>query len=244
MAKINPYAAIQRISFEMSNQCQYSRVHTRCAVHFQHGKPPQWIPIDVYRHVLESLATNDCAPMIGFSIYNEPTSDPRLFMNIQLAKQTVPNIKIFIWSNGYILNQTMINELLAAGVDRLNVTGYTPQEYDRLKTLSRINLVKRFELDRRFEHYDRDPIDMRAQCGAPYSHMAIWRTGEVGLCVHDWDRRIILGDLNTQSLDEILYNQRALNIHDSLMRGDRSILPICRRCTITAMCRAAIPMEE
>jgi radical SAM protein with 4Fe4S-binding SPASM domain len=67
-------------------------------------------------------------------------------------------------------------------------------------------------------------------CSKPMEEMVVYWDGKVGLCNHDWNNLVSLGDLNTQSIAEVwqgLKYKEVRLMHTAEMRMN---VPTCRNC--------------
>jgi MoaA/NifB/PqqE/SkfB family radical SAM enzyme len=72
-------------------------------------------------------------------------------------------------------------------------------------------------------------------CIRPSRDMMILFNGDVPLCCVDWHRTTILGNVGTQSVQEVWHGQRIQEIRDGLAEGNAKKLPdICVNCTESA----------
>lgn len=60
--------------------------------------------------------------------------------------------------------------------------------------------------------------------------MVLW-DGRVSLCCFDGEGKVILGDLNSQTIREVFNGSKALGIREAHNEGRRSTLPLCNNCT-------------
>lgn len=70
-------------------------------------------------------------------------------------------------------------------------------------------------------------------CYGVISQIGFLSTGEVVPCCIDCDGGLILGDIRTQSLEEILNSQKAINIKEGFKRGV-AVEEQCQKCTYPA----------
>jgi hypothetical protein len=77
----------------------------------------------------------------------------------------------------------------------------------------------------------------RALRGRPKSCRSIWQpilhvlwTGEVVPCCYDFDGSIVLGDLRSQTIEEIWHGEAYTSLREAHARGDLSQWPICLKC--------------
>jgi 2-deoxy-scyllo-inosamine dehydrogenase (SAM-dependent) len=220
---------INRISFELSNLCHYAPVHKKCPLHLI--DKPIILPKKIIYHVLDTVSSWGYRGKIGFHTYNEPGIDPRLFMLILYARDKCPDSYIMFMSNGYYIDENLLNEYKDAGVDEIFLSAYSNIDYIRFasyKTELKLTIQKPI-LDDRLDIYDSQELMINMPCLAPYNELMITREGYVGLCCLDWKREEVFGDLNQQTLEEILKSEKMVNTYNSLSEG-RRISNICKRC--------------
>jgi glycosyltransferase involved in cell wall biosynthesis len=223
------FAQIKRISFQLSNLCNLEGIHKKCPLHCR--KSSSILPSSIVTKVLDELGSIDYQGIVAFHIYNEPLIDPRLFSLIAETRRRCPGAKVYLLSNGYYLNQTILDELAVLGVWLLIVSAYSKADFERLSRYeSRIPYkVFRATLDERRSIYDGPPLDVKAPCYPFVTDLSIACTGEVTLCCLDWDRRFVYGDLHEETLQSVLEKFEVRQIAHGLMLGERTT-DICRRC--------------
>jgi len=251
---MNPYPAIQRIAFELSNRCVLAERHTRCPAHQKIQDPPQNVPAGVVWAVLDTIRTN--VPVFSgyvyFHLYNEPMMDPRLFEFVRLAKRSLPHSMIQITTNAWNYDQTLHDELAAAGARIVRFSIYSKRDLDRLKKI-RPNKMKtvysvtqtpgflqaseeeawKFVLRKDIPAvYSGPRKKARIRCLAPYKQLCITSSGEVALCCMDWQRSVTFGNLvkNGGSLDTVLRSPAMTEAYADLRAGNRKF-NVCGGCS-------------
>lgn len=227
---------IKRVTFELSNRCNYSNSHGNCPL-FDAGEPRHLPMMDVVYAIVE-LGKHDFAGRIAFHNYCEPLLDPRLFFLIYEVEENCPDAEVFIMTNGWNLSQQLLTELYSFGcVREVEVSAYTEDEYKRLTALrpapmEKYRVVRHTGLDDRRLWYDRNPIDLgpASKCDAPFGEVVVRCTGEIALCCFDWAASVTFGNLE-HGLSAFVESARAQKVHRDLMAGSRDI-PICKRCGI------------
>lgn len=193
---------------------------------------PTWMAIDI----LGALAGMSFQKVIAFHNYNEPMADPRLFLLLDHVRHFWPDSSarphVFILSNGYFLDQTLLNDLYAYGVSELRVSVYNRKEGQRLCKLDGGDKLKLQwpKLDSRLENYGKKPINSTAPCYCPLGEILIHSTGDVALCCRDWKGSVTYGNLRDRSFKQILETGSMQADYDRLSRGDRTQHQICKRC--------------
>lgn len=227
----------ERVMFETTQYCPYAPFHVKCPVHF--FKNPATLPTSIVLSVLHLLGDAHFKGRLSFHNYGECFADPRLFSFLRSARSLCPTGHIFLMTNGWNLNQTLMNELSGL-VDSLETTGYNSTELLRLQKLrapggTAIRAVRRPGLDDRMQIYNcahriykrKDP-----GCGAPLGQIIIRATGHVGLCCNDWASVHTYGDLKDETLEDVLKKGHMLRDYKRLSKGDYfyGICKACQRC--------------
>ena len=224
---------IKKVSFELSNMCNYAAIHPQCPA--SKVRYPIFLKQETILRVLNNLFAWGYKETISWYGYNEPTIDPRL---IKLVEHTSHlwkgNIKQRIVSNGEYLDQTLLNELLAAGITYFKIDSYNPRIFKRARSFRVKKKIDKFKvvektLDDRIDLYDLPPNDLAVPCYAPYADIQIRCSGQITLCVIDWRSTVVFGDLNLQSFEEILRSPAMLRTYERLKKGER-FHDVCSRC--------------
>lgn len=233
----NLFYLTKHVNLELSNLCNYGNVHKKCPVNklqAEHNIIPSKIIYDVF----STLERFKYSRMITFCCYNEPLIDPRLFEFVRAARKACPDSIVRITSNGFYLNQSLALELVDAGVTSLGITAYTPSEVERLKKIhlpihyAVMPSIPSHDMDDRLGLYGELPlINLDIPCLAPLFQIIVNAKGRVVLCCYDWKGLYTYGDLNNQSLEDIMKNPKMWIDYGQLSKGER-ILDICRRCKL------------
>jgi len=121
----------------------------------------------------------------------------------------------------------MVNELIKLGVV-LTVSRYTDSEDERLGKLVNV-MGSRITLDPMvMTIYDCELVSM-GPCLSPSVYSFVNHKGQFVLCCRDYEYRVVIGDLNTSSFEEVLTSKARQEICDRLEVGDR-FLDVCKRC--------------
>ena len=223
---------IGNVQLELSNRCGYSAIHPRCPNDAK--APPVNLPLALAERVVEELAGVDFAGDILFSSYNEPLTDPRLFYLLDRLRAVCPKAKPYMYTNGWNLDQCLLNELARFGLKRIYISQYGDGERARLAGLSFPSGVRGYRdarpLDARMKLYDQPPHGELRPCPALSRQVIVWHTGEVGLCCMDWKHAVTFGSLHKSSLADILVTPKRREMSDRLSRGDRSCARVCSAC--------------
>lgn len=190
--------------------------------------PEKYMSEDTYEIVLRRLVDYKWRGILEWGFFNEPSLDDRLHGWILRMTRAVNPWHQWIYSNGTWLSRPGPDAMLllrywgGAGLDSLCVSTHG-RDIDKVRSELRdvihrakgcpcAPIPKRILL--RLMHEGSASINSRAmpQLVKPgmarrkrcyLHHLVITHTGEVVICVMDYHRRNVVGDLKTQSLDEI-----------------------------------------
>jgi len=84
----------------------------------------QYMDEGLYLRILGDLASIDYSGVITYSRYNEPLADKIILTRIRQARELLPKAKLSTHTNGDYLDREYLDELKAAGLDRLRVQVY------------------------------------------------------------------------------------------------------------------------
>lgn len=226
---------------ELSNLCPYSTRHARCPASRQTEK--HILPARIVYDVIDTLRRHRnglrLRKGVAFHGYSEPLIDPRLMEFVRHTRKQLPKAPIIIWTNGWYLTETIVDELVEAGATVFFATTYNKGDGERYKSLS-ARVPSEVGGLRTAWTVVTKPLDDRINwkphknwkpCNAPLMDMRVYPTGKIGLCCQDVWQQVTFADLNDMSFEEALEKDypRMLALHDELVKGNRTLDP-CIRC--------------
>jgi len=229
-----------RISIELSNLCNKSHEHLKCPLNSVKDK--KILSSKIVNEVIDTCGDLSFKGVLAFHTYNEPLIDPRLFMFIDRAARA--GMKVFIWTNGFYLDNNIIYEMNEVGVSKITVTAYTGKDYEYFNNMTIPRTieytVQRGNLDDRthrgikpstfVERPDIHPIKL--PCFAPLNEIMVRCNGKVGLCCFDCFNEYSFGDLHGDSFKDIISGDAINYAYKYLSKGDR-YLYLCHNCTFS-----------
>lgn len=213
------------VAFELSNRCNLAHLHKECPV--DANIDPVFLSTDLIKDSIRYLGSTQYSGDIIFSIYNEPLIDPRFFMLVEFTKNICPTCGIQCFTNGWSLNQYMVDELLKFDV-KIFVSRYTDNEEKRFESI--INVFGgRITLNPEVKTIYGSDLTATGPCLFPSVYAFVNHKGQFVLCCRDYEYHHIIGDLKSVSFESILKSRYRHEICDRLTAGDR-FLDACRRC--------------
>jgi len=83
--------------------------------------------------------------------------------------------------------------------------------------------------------YD-NPLSVVNTCPYIFYSMSVNSDGSVSLCFLDWARKLIIGDIRTQSLHDIWFGNTLFNHQMTNLKGGRIKSPVCSSCGQLSHC--------
>ncbi len=224
---------VKRVTFELSNRCNYAHLHKSCPLNGEGA--PVHLPSKAVIDTLEWLADHFWQGIISFHNYGEPLLDPRLFTFIDYAVSV--GMPVLIWTNSWNLSEVMFDELVECGVTWFELSAYTKPELRRLQDMGlaregvNVNIRDTPSLDKRRGIYGFTKLTNPGPChrSAPLNELIINRNGMIPLCCFDWQGRFVFGDLNVETVGNVFERSALLDTYTELKAGIRS-RDVCKRC--------------
>jgi MoaA/NifB/PqqE/SkfB family radical SAM enzyme len=215
-----------------------------------------FMPLDVLEKAFDELGSLKYRSWLSFHINNEPLLDDRLPEIIRMARKKVPQALIQFWTNGTLLDWDKHRVLFDAGLNFLRINNYS------LAGRWHRNVAAFLDAFKRSSHARDSMIEVKAyicnpeavltnkgglapnkMAGADFvppaekCHLPIWQfpvnyCGHVFLCCHDNFYSSVMGSLREHTIVDIWNSPRYREVRSALLRGDRSILPVCARCDV------------
>ena len=216
----------------------------------------EFITDTLHKKLCDELKELNYSGTIRYSGFNEPLLDKNIFNLISYAKKTNPKANIEMVTNGDVLNHDRLKKLYESGLDRLQISVYDGEkEYKMFEKLGKeLNIDKdKYVLRARYLSEEQDfgiTLSNRAgmmenaehkiqslknklekKCYYPSYTFFMDYNGDVLMCAHDWGKKSILGNLNTQTFLEIWLSDKSKKNRDLLNSGNRGIKP-CNICDV------------
>lgn len=226
----NPFIFSKSINFELSNLCNYARIHFKCPLNLE--REPNILPAKIVYNALDSLKKYNFQGQIAFHNYNEPLIDPRLFKFIEYSRRLFLQNEIYICTNGFYFTQSLGEELAEAGVSTIHISVYSEREFNRLSKIHLkipLKLTPMKLLDCVLSIYNSQEKKEKRPCLAPLNEIIITNNGELGLCCVDWKKNYTFGSLKEEPLEKIMAKKEVYCLYQRIRRGDR-FLSLCKKC--------------
>ncbi len=217
------------------------------------------LQIEVYEKVMSDLSKVGFKGNILYSAFSEPLLYRHLEEVIRLSKQYCPEVRIEMVTNGDFLTVEKLNKFFAAGLTQIGVSVYDgPDKVKRFEEMRDATGLsnEQFSIRQRWftpeKHFGitlsnragakimpdiglvklKSPL--KRKCFYPFYQTLIDYDGAVVLCSHDWDKRLILGNVKEKSILEIWNSETLKRVRVKLAKADRDQIP-CNSCDANGM---------
>lgn len=208
--------------------------------------------IGTYKRIIDELGGMKYSGKISPYFYGEPLSDRRMPYLISYARKRCPLAFIQLNSNGDFLTENLLENLIAAGLDKIFVTNYEKVGLVEETSVERIaeqnmrltKLQATYPQFVELRHWKRIEFENRGgmvlnrinenvhhACLRPSCMMVIDWKGNVLLCCVDYYAQHVFGDVATNHLLQIWNNGEFQRMKQILQKpGGRQKIDICVKC--------------
>ena len=219
--------------------------------------------IDSYTNIIKDLKDIKYRGGIIYSGFSEPILYKYLFDVIKITKSYLPNNRVELVTNGDHLKIEKLKKLFEVGLTQISVSLYDgPHQIEKFEKLKlEANLSdEQFDLRHRWANVENESglnfginitnragainmpeIDVfklkkniKKKCYYPFYQIMVDYDGSVLLCNHDWHKRLILGNINKESILDIWNNQVYKKTRENLSKALRVDSP-CKDCDANGM---------
>ncbi|MCB2185388.1 MAG: SPASM domain-containing protein [Deltaproteobacteria bacterium] len=243
LAREGRFPRFTQVLLETRTDC-----NRRCAFCPQgHARRPfQQMSWEVFRRVIDELVRLEFAGRIALFMTNEPLLDERLPEMLAYARAASPRFFLDINTNGMILSVDKVDQLLAAGLDNLNIQDYrTPEDRAAGRKSPHIAAVlAAYGANPKLDYVERSTQEVLSSraghvpktaggpvacfCSFPFRKLAVAPDGEVVLCCMDYHYQERLGNVMAAGLEEIWQGPGFRAFREALLKRERPGL--CAKC--------------
>ncbi|GGK06741.1 hypothetical protein GCM10010123_40630 [Pilimelia anulata] len=194
--------------------------------------PTGRMPLALYEKLLDQLA--DFTGVLHPYLFNEPLLDRRLPELVRMAAERT-RASISIQTNGSKLTPELAEELTRYATVVVNDYTTDNSVLDRLRRYParpRLVLVDRNPdatlTNRAGNVPNRPTVRLKQFCARPFTEFYVTHDGRAVLCCQDWGYREVMGDLNTETIEQVWHSERYAAVRARLLRRERTGL--CAGC--------------
>ena len=216
----------------------------------------EFISNELHEKMCDELKSLNYKGTIRYSGFVEPLLDKNIYNLISMARKKLTDCNIEMVTNGDVLNADRLKELFLKGLSKILISAYDgKKEADDLENLCKnSNLTTQQYIVRHRYLSESDDFGitlsnrsgtmenagykiksltepLKKPCYIPAYTFFLDYQGDVLICPHDWGKKIILGNLNTQKLIDIWFSSKAMSIRNKLVNSNREFSP-CNLCDV------------
>ena len=214
------------------------------------------IPIKLYERIMVQLAQANYDGMILYSGFGEPLLYKRIELLIEISKRHCPQARIEMVTNGDLVTADRLRSLFDSGLQTLLISMYDgPEQVDIFKEMMAdagvddSQVVLRTRWLSAEEHYGITLVNrsgmvdipeagiwkltepLKRRCFYPFYQVVVDYDGSVLLCTHDWGKKLVVGNLKHQSVEELWNSATMRRVRLSLSQANRNFPP-CNVCDV------------
>lgn len=211
------------------------------------NNPHNFMTLDSAERLSQTLADMNFKGVFSITGWGEPMLHKMIATIIWIFKNKNPEAKVELQTNGDTITKPKAERLKDAGLDRLVINLYDSADqaecftrllhtlptsfwtmqhkYDKEKSYGMI-------LNNRAGSFDGLPklfMPLNKPCYMPFYKVAVDWNLDTYFCDYDWAKRILLGNLQTSSIEQLWMCDRMKEIRTALYKGDRNFTP-CKYC--------------
>lgn len=194
----------------------------------------------LYKKLASELKELGYKGLIMLSGFGESLLHPDLYNIVKEFSFTYVDMN----TNGDLLTREKIEKLIESGINKIMVSVYEKDKMQDFEEMSR-GYENHVILRNRYENYDRlfnnrggavYKSDGKGICYYPFYLLMVDSNGDIYPCCHEWQRRLIMGNLYQMSLFEIWTSKEIKRVRKKILEGNRDVYP-CRICNVNGTYR-------
>ena len=216
----------------------------------------KFITSELVLKVANELSNLNYKGVIRFSGFVEPMLDKKIYDHVRVFKEKCPASRIEMVTNGDPLNLKRLIKLFENGLDKILISVYDGEEeynqFVKMVNEAKLNSDQYIVRKRYFSEKESFGIalsnraglmedteykipkltePLKKACYIPSYTLFFDYLGDVLMCPHDWGKKIILGNLNSENLIDIWFKKKSISIRKMLNNANRNFSP-CNVCDV------------
>ncbi len=195
----------------------------------------------LYFKIINELSITKYAGRISPHLYGEPLMDKRIIKFISHARRKCQYAYLRFSSNGDLLTEEKLLNLINSGLDMICITNYDETKKDSLVELAQkyhSQMVYRdfkdvTAVNRAGQIFNKESSKRDEPCTRVSRQLVIDWKGDVLLCCNDYYAKHVLGNVRDKSIIEIWNCDHFKTYRETLRkRGGRAEIDICKNCDL------------
>ena len=202
----------------------------------------QFLDESIFYKIIDEMVQMNFKGKIAFNMYNEPLLDNRLAEFINYSRKSLPDLIIYLNTNGDLLNLELWNLLRSNGLDYAYISQYDGRVNRNINSIMKDlspEEKKKFMVRVWHESYNSNraglidtstELPLKKFCSRPFYQLNITYEGKAVICCNDYFGKVEIGDVRTESIDQIWNNKIIQHYRRELKKGNRRSLYLCKSC--------------
>lgn len=204
---------------------------------------------ETFDKIINDLAKINYSNLIYLYDINEPLLDKRIPYFIKKIAEKLPNAQIYIFSNGDLATEELIEEYFRNGLTHFVFSLHDHKNDEKIKriirkfgkekfTIADMTILKSDEFMNRGGSITDEKIASQERhleciCELPFRQVLVNPDGDYRLCCSIRDE-VLLGNINETNIVDYFYNSPQINYYrDELLRKNREALYPCKDCSFS-----------
>ncbi|MBQ6066639.1 MAG: radical SAM/SPASM domain-containing protein [Clostridia bacterium] len=236
------------VSFETINKCNGTCAF--CPANTAFDKRERTVmPPEIFDKAIDDLKNAGFNANLVMCINNEPLLDPLLTERLEKARRALPDAKIQIYTNGSLLTPEKLDEFRGL-VDKIIINNYTeeyalnknirklvekvndePEQFSGTQIIVEIRYRNAVLSNRGGLSPNKKAVrQQKYPCVMPFSDIAIYSDGSVGICSCDFSGVLTLGNVKESNVIELFNGEKYARMRESVIKTGRPDCGICEVC--------------
>ena len=248
----NPLSSILTIELNTTELC--NRTCVFCPRHDPEVYPNRNLNMSIgdAEKIAINLSEHDYRGKISYSGYSENFLNKKFFEIINVMRKYLKTNLFECNTNGDFLKKESVKDIFDSGLNLLYIN-----LYDGIGQIEKFDKIMKNVDESQYKyraHYSQDDYGLQLNnrggnitwlgddestieelkgkpCHYPYYKMFVDWNADVLFCSNDWGKEIIIGNLVTDSLQNVWFGDKMYEIRKKLSVGDRSFSP-CKNCSV------------
>lgn len=231
--------------FRSTNIETFGHCNRKCSFCFNNDRFPSRdegiMDENLYFKIIDELSELKFHGRISPHFYGEPLLDRRILRFVSYARKRCPDAYIRFGSNGDLLSEKLLKELIENGLDSVRVSNYDDFEKKNLIKLSQNypgHITYREFKNKRTKNragrlFARENKKINEACLRPSKQLVINWKGNILLCCNDYYEKFVWGNVKNKSILKIWNTEEFKKYREILSRkGGREKIHFCRNCDV------------
>lgn len=204
----------------------------------------QYMSEQLFQKIIQECRDLDYSGRITMEGLNEPFVDKNMCDRIGYIHEKLSRARIHVITNGTLLTKDEFCKIYPM-VEKIHINGYDNRGERQIEEC--LESAKKFADEGEHLKYTKRKSEeilsqfgenecgrtkhqrLPCSCIIPFNTLSILPNGKVNLCIADMENRFCLGDINSQSLTEIWYGEKADQYRRELVDGRKKV-QLCCNC--------------